>query len=194
MRKPFSFAHLIGYGGKSTPKAAETPSETDDEEETEEETPPGEDPAEGEEGDEEDDEQEPKPEANAPKPKGAKAGPKPKKKAAEQLAEAVTAAKAEGGAEERTRCATIFASEHASGREALAAHFAFNSELSAEEAIKALAASPSGGKGGKTNPLTSAMSHIQQPVIGSGASDTGKKSAGAELIANAEKRGAAGRK
>ena len=43
---------------------------------------------------------------------------------------------------ERTRVSAIVSSEHAKGREQLAQHFAFNTSMSAEDAIAALAAAP----------------------------------------------------
>lgn len=64
----------------------------------------------------------------------------------EALAAATAAGVAQGAAEattaERARCKAILESEHASGREALARYFAFDTAFSAEEAVAALSKSP----------------------------------------------------
>lgn len=54
----------------------------------------------------------------------------------------VNAARAEAATAERQRVSAIIGSEDAKGREQLANHFAFNTSMSAEDAVKALAAAP----------------------------------------------------
>lgn len=56
-------------------------------------------------------------------------------------AEAIANAKAEGEAESRTRIKTILSSEEAEGRKTQAEHLAFNTSMSAEEAVALLAVS-----------------------------------------------------
>lgn len=60
---------------------------------------------------------------------------------------ALQAARAEGAAAERTRIASILGAEAARGRGDLALHLALETDMSAEQAVKALGASPLASKG-----------------------------------------------
>lgn len=86
--------------------------------------------------------------------------------------EAATTAAAETAKAERTRIAAICGGEHAAGREALANHFAFNTDMSAESAIEALKVSPVAGKSATVEPeqapalpFEQAMASTPNPAI-----------------------------
>jgi hypothetical protein len=72
-----------------------------------------------------------------------------------------------GSASERARIKTIIGSEQAKGREDLANYFAFETEMSAEVVIAALAKSPPGPTG-----LDAAMAREPQPSLGPGGERT----------------------
>jgi len=74
--------------------------------------------------------------------------------------------------QERTRIATILASDHAIGRETQAQHLAFKTDMSAETAIEMLAVSEKKSTPAPVNKLDQAMSKIDQPVVGVEDSDT----------------------
>jgi hypothetical protein len=71
---------------------------------------------------------------------------------------------------ERKRCAAIIQADAAQGRESLAQHFAFATDLSAAQAITALAAAPQAGEqaaGGSPGlGLSDAMRGQDQPKLG----------------------------
>ena len=75
---------------------------------------------------------------------------------------------------ERERVKAITGCEEAKGREQLAAHFAFETAMSAEDAKKALAASP------KADGFMTAMGAAPAPKLGAGGGDPPAGGAGAE--------------
>lgn len=187
------FAHLLG--GKGKPKAAEgtpeeedteaAPGDEDDPDDTDEPDP--EDPDEedddepaAEDGDEED-------KTAATRSRGAATpGKKPGKKSAkQQLADARKA----GAKAERERCAAIFKDKAASGKPDMAAQLAFETDLSAEQAVGVLKTVKSGGS------LDKAMNGVRQPNLGAdGGNGDGEKSGGQKLLAAAKKRAEASAK
>ena len=74
--------------------------------------------------------------------------------------------------QERSRIASILASEHATDRETQAQHLAFKTDMSAETAIEMLAVSEKKSAPAPVNKLDQAMSKIDQPVVGVETSDT----------------------
>jgi len=176
-----AFGHLTGGVPKtaSKPKAEEAPK---DEEETLEDN-------ESEGDDEEDDEEDP---ANPVDENAEDEDSEETKSAARKpgkTSKALRAAIAKGRKAERDRCAAIFASPHAAGREAMAAQLAFSTNLNATEAIAILQATP---KGGKADDLASRMATVTQPTLGPGGDGgAGGSKPGASLIENAKKRAAA---
>lgn len=95
--------------------------------------------------------------------------------AAAAQAAAVEAAKAEahaeglkaGAAAERTRISAILQSDAAKGRETVATSFALDTDMSADQALKALAAVPA--INGKASSALAAMGDVQQVAAGTGA-------------------------
>lgn len=134
-----SFAHLFGGARASTPKAEDpAPADAAPEGEEAEEAKDGED----------------KP-TDAPKAEGEGEMPDCEEGEGETPAQARAA--------ERARCAAIFAAPAAAQNTALAAHLAFETDLTAEQAIGALAL---GGKAGSG--LASRMAHAPNPSLGTG--------------------------
>ena len=97
-------------------------------------------------------------------------------------AKAIATARAEGHAEglaqgqtaERERISAILGSESAAGREKLAKHIAFDTDMSAEQAEGMLAASAVeaiAGKVSSLSPLERAMAVTDQPGIGVDSAD-----------------------
>lgn len=184
MKKPllanFSFAHLMGGGRPSaettqpstaaddTAEATDTPDDEDDEQE---------DPDDPDNPNKTEDEQ-----ASAAQRQSQAAG-KPKKPEAAKAK--LDKARAEGASAERQRWGSIFASEHAAGREGLAASLASNSEMTADQIVGVLASAPKGGKGKHT--LSTAMAHIQDPTLGPTGGTQGS-GAPSSLVAAAQKR------
>jgi len=72
----------------------------------------------------------------------------------------------EGAAAERTRIAAILDDEKAKGRESLARHFAFKTDMPADQALAALEATPAASA--TSSPLSSAMSQHRQANLGPG--------------------------
>lgn len=87
-------------------------------------------------------------------------------------AEGVSAGRMEGektgATAERTRVAAILDHESASGRETLARHFAFKTDMAPEAAQAALAAAPKETKAAETG-LLAEMSKVNQLALGTGA-------------------------
>lgn len=131
-----AFAHL--FGGKPPAKAAEPAPEAKPEEEDPEakgeETPP----------------EEPKAEGEAPP-------------AEEPEEEDPEEARAAGAAAERARCRAIFAAPAAAANVALAAHLAFDTDQTADQAIATLAL---GGK--SASGLGARMAGAPNPALGAG--------------------------
>lgn len=144
MAKRWSFAHLVGMGAR---RAEETPTEDDKDKEAEsaedEKEVDGDEEAKSEGGDDADDEG---------------GGDDSDKEASRQAIAAACA-------DERQRCAAIFASPEAQGRIAMACELAFNTELSAEAAIGIMKATPAQRSGR----LASAMATLGNPSVGSDA-------------------------
>lgn len=104
-------------------------------------------------------------------------------------AEAAAALRAEGAAAERARIGAILGSEHAEGRAALAAHFAFATEMEPEAACAALAASPQAvpAAGPDGGPLATLMARAKLPEPPDAGGDAGgeTKISPAQKILNA---------
>jgi outer membrane biosynthesis protein TonB len=154
-----NFAHLMGL----KPKAAETP--------------PAEKPEEEMEGDEKkpDAEGEPEKTAEAPAEEPKAEGDKPDAEEDDKkpdMEEEETPAEAR--ASERARCRAIFAAPAAGKNPALAAHLAFDTDLTAAQAVATLGFSGATGGG-----LASRMASAPNPALGAGgaakpvADDTG---------------------
>ena len=101
--------------------------------------------------------------------------------------------RAEGAKAEQQRIAGIMGSENAKGREALANHFAFNTSMSAEDAIAALAAAPKAEPKAETpavpapgaNALAAAMARSGNPDValdGGGDEEENKQAKGGGLL------------
>ncbi|MCT8345571.1 hypothetical protein LG003_22755 [Photorhabdus kleinii] len=91
--------------------------------------------------------------------------------------------KKEGRRAERKRCAAIFGSKHAAGRPDMAAHLAFNTQMSAREAISTLALTGSAPVSRRAS-LDERMQQAQQVRLGPDASQPARGSVEA-LVANA---------
>lgn len=77
-----------------------------------------------------------------------------------------------GATAERTRVSAIQSSEEAKGREKLAAHIAFNTGMSADEARAMLAAAPiESAAAAPVNPLAAAMAGVPNAKVGAAAGD-----------------------
>ena len=89
------------------------------------------------------------------------------------------------------RALKIFSSEHAGGRESLAATLAFTTNLAADAVIATLKATPAGKGGG----LAAAMAAQTNPNLrGGAANEAGKNAAASKLLANAKARAEAAAK
>ncbi|MBS9442491.1 hypothetical protein [Photorhabdus heterorhabditis] len=91
--------------------------------------------------------------------------------------------KEEGRRAERKRCAAIFGSKHAAGRPDMAAHLAFNTNMSAREAISTLALTGSAPTSRRTS-LDERMQQAQQVRLGLDSQQPARGSVEA-LVANA---------
>lgn len=88
----------------------------------------------------------------------------------EQLAQATTDAKKA----ERERVSGIQSCEEAKGRESLASHLAFSTEMSVDDAKKLLAAAPKGTESAASaNPFKSAMESTSNPNVGAEGASNG---------------------
>lgn len=81
---------------------------------------------------------------------------------------------AEGQTAERARIGEILCCDEAEGREALAKHFAFATDMNAEAAKKSLAVSPVAAVASTETPLERAMKETEQPNISDDDSDDAK--------------------
>lgn len=90
----------------------------------------------------------------------------------------------EGRRRERERCAAIFSSEHAAGREGMAATLAFTTKLPAKQAVAAMAATAVG----KSNSFADAMSKQINPKIGDGGGGTPERGTAGKSLINAVNR------
>lgn len=89
----------------------------------------------------------PEAESGKDRPKGDDPAGEAEGKEGADATAAPQAARAEGAVAERTRIASILGAEAARGRGDLALHLALETEMSAEQALKALGASPLASKG-----------------------------------------------
>lgn len=147
MKSKFSFAHLGALLPAKKPRAAEAPAEEEEAEDIPEDDTDGEDRPEEEAEETQDDEKKDEPAASALSTKEKKA---------------FAAGRKAGAEAERNRCASIFQSKEAAGREALAAELAFNTGMTAEAAAAVLKSSP------KASSLSSRMK-THDPKIGADA-------------------------
>lgn len=138
----FKFAHLLGLKKKASEedddkekgkkaKSRRAEEERDDEEDAEDDD---------DREDMEDDDREPDAEDDDDeKEKGKKAKSRRAEEDDEDAEEGENSDVKKGRRAERKRCAAIFGSKHAAGRPDMAAHLAFNTRMSASEAIDTLA-------------------------------------------------------
>lgn len=131
------------------------------------------------------------PAAQAPAPAAQGAAPAPAATGAETPAPAAPAASTDAVAQarqdERTRCASIFAAPEAEGRVQLAAQLAFTTDLSAEQAVGILKASPAATA--PANPFAAAMGSVPNPQVGADA-EAGAGDDAQALVAQILKAGA----
>jgi len=97
-----------------------------------------------------------------------------------------------GAMRERRRCAAIFGSRHAAGRPDLAAHLAFNTNMSVAEAIGTMKTLVDGEKAGARGARSSLADRMQaesvpNPGHGASAAPTGAKGLAAAMIAASKK-------
>ena len=88
---------------------------------------------------------------------------------------------------ENSRCAAIFASPHAANHTGMAAHFAFETRMSAKEAIAALALVPNAAPKAKT--LDERMQGVKNPRVGSEAPAVQDQSVATRMIEVYKKQG-----
>lgn len=160
-----SFAHLLG---RPTPAAASTKAEDEDMEEDEE--------AKGAEDSDEEDESDDKKDAKAKKAKKAKEDDEDETDAENDDSDEdgdddedtdKDGAKKAGRKAERARCAAIFGAKSAGTRPDLAAHLAFNTDLSAKAAVALLDAAAIGHQPTKgRRSLDERMSAVKTPNPG----------------------------
>lgn len=93
--------------------------------------------------------------------------------------------------DERARCASIFAAPEAEGRVQLAAQLAFTTDLSAEQAVGILKASPAATApaAAPANPFAAAMGSVPNPQVGADA-EAGTGDDAQALVAQILKAGA----
>lgn len=174
MNEPMSalsrFAHLAGLNRAPKPKATQTPAEIeaaakaagkkaeDDAAKKKGDGEEGDDDGEGDDDEDEDENEE-------------------AKKAAAVIASA--SAKAE-----RERCAAIFSSPEAEGRVALAASLAFETDLSAEQAVAIMKSTPK-GQAAKGDRFDQLMQSVRNPQVGGEQGGDEAMTDAAKLIASA---------
>ncbi|MBC8718193.1 hypothetical protein [Ochrobactrum sp. Marseille-Q0166] len=95
---------------------------------------------------------------------------------------------ARGRRAERQRMSSILGSAQADGNPSLAAHLAFNTNMSAKNAIAALKAS---GPAASSTPSLSSRMNGRVPALGNGGGAAQPKTADAKLVAFAKNRAAA---
>lgn len=182
----FTFAHLLGMKKKASDD------EDDDKEKgkkaksrrAEEERDDDQDAEEGDREDmEDDDDSDPDAEEDDDKEKGKKA----KSRRAEEDDDADAEEDDEnrdvkkGRRAERKRCAAIFGSKHAAGRPDMAAHLAFNTRMSAGEAIGTLATMGDVAPGKTARASLDSRMHAEQVRLGQ---DGGKPASGKHALAS----------
>lgn len=90
----------------------------------------------------------------------------------------------DAAANERARVKGITTCDEAKGRESLAQHFAYETNMSVEDARKALAAAPV-SSANAASPFTAAMDATANPNVGTGGEDNGKEVSGTDRILSA---------
>lgn len=100
------------------------------------------------------------------------------------LATALATARTEATTAERTRVAAILGSDEAKGRDGLANHLAFKTDMSVEDAKAALAESPKAEAEGAETPFNKEMSK-DNPDVGAGEGDDDKASSNPVELARA---------
>lgn len=151
------FAHLFGFG-KAAAKA-EDEDKKDPEAEDEDEKPD----AEYDDDDGNDDDK--------------------KKPDAEDEKEKEEQAKKAGALAERARCAAIFSCKSAAVRPDMAAHYAFDTDVTAAEAVATLDKIVAGKAVGKTNSLSQRMAETTQPKVSASAPVAEQKTFAQEAVA-----------
>jgi len=94
------------------------------------------------------------------------------------------ASSAEDRKAERARISAITGCDEAKGRESLAAHFAFNTDMTVEDAKAALAAAPESGVSASGSPLDQAMQAAGTHKLGADSSVTAEPSGADSMMAN----------
>lgn len=184
MRHPFagaaaSFAHLAGLGRRAT--KAETDDRKDDQakgkraEEEDDKDPDAED-SDDEKDKAEDDDKDP--DAEDPDEEKDKAEDDDDAKKAKSKGKGYAA----GRADERKRCALIFATPHAEGQAHVAARLAFSTNLTATEAIGLLAETSASIPQGKRG-LGERMANVPSPAVGTDGGAGPEKGSAAETVA-----------
>lgn len=186
-----SFAHLLGIkksasedddDKEKSKKAKSRRAEEEDRDEEDAEDEDDDTKAEDDDPDAEDDDDQ-----DDDKDKSSKKGKKAKSRRADDDDDDADAEenddKEEGRRAERKRCAAIFGSKHAAGRPDMAAHLAFNTRMSAREAISTLALTGSAPVSRRTS-LDERMQQAQQVRLGPDARQPASGSVEA-LVANA---------
>lgn len=99
------------------------------------------------------------------------------------------AAERRGAIRMQKRCAAIFQSKHAAGNVALAAQLAFNTRVSADEAIGLMAAAAAtGAPAPRTTGLRERMSAERPPVVSPEAAQGGTPDLASQILAAGQKR------
>jgi len=96
---------------------------------------------------------------------------------------------AKAGKDERTRISAIINHEEAEGRADLANHLAMETDVSVDQAVATLKASPKADAAAKPNKLDQAMASTEQPEIGAEGNDGIEGDASAGILANYQKAG-----
>ncbi len=157
MGKPFSFAHLLGFGAKKAEdEERDEDMKRDDETDEEYEARKAKKA--------EDDKKDPEDETDKDEEDEKDELEEGEEKERKEQEKAKAAAFAEGAAAERARCAAIFGSKPAASRPDMAAHLAFNTDLDAKAAVAALDAAAVGHN--PKGSLANRMTGVQVPAVG----------------------------
>jgi hypothetical protein len=184
VKAAFSFAHLIGLG------AARAESDPGDDETQDEERKQRD-------GESDEDYAKRMEELDKKNAKGGQDDPDAEDDPEDPLAEDDTSGEDDkqkaARAKERARCAAIFGSKAAAGRPDVAAHLAFNTAMSAREAVGMLDAIGAGAQAGAATgrqSLSSRMAKVPEQKIGSGAAGTASpaQAAAASILDAGKKR------
>lgn len=88
----------------------------------------------------------------------------------------------QGGADMQARCKAILSCDDAEGRQELASHLAFETDMSADVATGLLAKAPKAAVAANGNRFDEAMRDAGNPVVGNGSGDAAADSDGVEAI------------